>query len=846
MKKKLLILITLLFGIVFSQNTITGVIMDKDKKEPVPFANVVTIGSKSSCGVQSDFDGKFTLKCSDKIDKIKVTCMGYKPNEINIKKDSTDIIVYLNIDGALINEVIIVDKGDPALILLDSIRANRNKRDYRRASSVESENYEKTKFSIYNVGEKFIQSAFMKTFRELFQNPDTIDKKKFYPILITETYSNQYKKKGSEIRELIQGTKMSGIDNLNFSTLVSTLYSDFNIYDDNQLLLGKTFVGPINPIATSYYKFYLTDTMVIDGQICYKLEMNPKLPKELIYSGHLWVADSTYAIVGASIKMNKEANINLLKAFEAKFVYSPIQNSNYYKLDKEIIRLDINPTDFVSFTMNLGPKNEKFNLSVVKNTSYTNYILDQPASNVFTKLGDVQMADSIGERDTTWWNKHRIDTLTQKEKDIYTNVQKIKEKPFFKFMYKVGDLIGSGYVNLDYVGIGPIYEIYSRNVIEGDRIKIGIRTGDKLSKRFIAEGSIAYGFLDKRVKGQIWLNYHFNKKKNPWRMLGFRARMDIEQLGLSQGQWRPDNILGTFLRRRSLQDLSYINQITLNYEHDWFTGLSNRFTIDWSQVFPTGLINFGIIDPATGQVASYLPSYMRTEFKIETTFQYGLKTITGRVKRRTINGKFPEVYLSYAFGIKGLLSDFSYHTLRFKITDLVRIKPFGYGRYTLWMGKTFGEVPYTMMEIHPGNDTYSFDKNAFNCMNYFEFISDQFISFSYEHHFEGFFFNKIPGFNKLKWREIWGIKAVWGSISEQNRRFMKLPPNSYELRDKLTGKYVPYVEMNVGIENIFNIVRIDFVWRLTHNKQPDPNNPGYLLYPNSFNWGLFATFAFDF
>jgi hypothetical protein len=131
-------------------------------------------------------------------------------------------------------------------------------------------------------------------------------------------------------------------------------------------------------------------------------------------------------------------------------------------------------------------------------------------------------------------------------------------------------------------------------------------------------------------------------------------------------------------------------------------------------------------------------------------------------------------------------------------------------------------------------------------MNYFEFVSDQFITFSYEHHFEGFFFNKIPGFNKLKWREILGIRGVWGSLSDQNRGYMALPHGTYDLRDQLTGKYVPYMEVNVGIENIFNIIRIDFVYRLTHRKQADPNNPGQMLYNEAFNWGIFGGFSFDF
>jgi hypothetical protein len=324
------------------------------------------------------------------------------------------------------------------------------------------------------------------------------------------------------------------------------------------------------------------------------------------------------------------------------------------------------------------------------------------------------------------------------------------------------------------------------------------------------------------------------------------GRQGIEQIGLNPGQFRPDNLIGTFLRRRTLRTLSYINQAQITYDHDWFQGFNQKLTVDWQQVFPTSTLPFPTVD-ANGAITGYLPSFTRFEIRLETTLAFGQRQITGRTKRRQIRGKWPEIKIIYAAGIKGILgSDYNYHLLRLNIKDIIRLKPLGYGEYTVQMGKIFGQVPYPLLEIHPGNDTYSYDKYAFNCMNYFEFVSDQFISFSYEHHFEGFFFNKIPGFSKLKWREIVGIRGVWGNLTDQNKRYVALPPGTYELKDQLTGKYVPYMEMNVGIENIFNIIRIDFVYRLTHRKQPDPNNPGSMLYNEAFNWGIFGSFAFDF
>jgi hypothetical protein len=114
------------------------------------------------------------------------------------------------------------------------------------------------------------------------------------------------------------------------------------------------------------------------------------------------------------------------------------------------------------------------------------------------------------------------------------------------------------------------------------------------------------------------------------------------------------------------------------------------------------------------------------------------------------------------------------------------------------------------MELHGGNETYMFDPYAYNMMRYFEFASDQYVSASAEHHFNGLFLNRIPLLKKLKLRELAGIKGVWGSINDANRNVLIFPSSLKALNNG------PYLEANVGVENIFKIFRIDALWRLTY------------------------------
>lgn len=837
--------------VVFAQKTtVYGYVYD-DFRDGLPGATVQFLGTGVIQPTTTDSKGYFTLSTESAVDSIRITFLGLKDQIVAVKRGKSQEVKIIMQDANVyeIGGASIDASKNPGRDLMDSVRAHRFDNDVKRVNSYEVKSYVKTRFDLYNLSEKFRNQLLLRRFKYLFDNPDTVNGVPHFPVIIAEINSQIYKKKGGETRERIDGAEISGINDVEtLSQLLGSVYNEFNVYDDNQVILTKAFMGPLSPIGESYYTYDLVDSAFIGRHWCYRVKFGPKTDSktELVYVGEMWIHDTTFAVKSIKLGMNKTANVNLIADFtiDEEFEYVDGQ----WAMSKEYATLTFDPKDMVNFSLSVTPKNETFRVSVKKTSSFRNYVFNQPPSDFMKKdPADISTEVGAGDRDSTYWQKVRDTSgvdLSESDRAVYSKWDRLKNDPLFKFFYKVGDLIGSGYANLDYFGIGPIYEMYSVNGIEGHRIKIGGRTGDSLSKRMTIEAHLIYGTKDQRFKWDIKGWFFLNKSRNPWRMIGIRARQDIEQLGISAGQWRPDNILGSFLRRRSLSDIAYLDEVSAFIDNDWFTGLNQKLSVTWLRYHDTGTLRFGEKDPNTQQIGNYLNSFTKFEIKLETTFSFGIKYIPGRQKRRPIRGKYPSVKLTYAAGIKGVLgSDYAYHNLRLSITDRVYIKPLGYGDYEISMGKIFGTLAYPLMEIHPGNDTYQMDPSAFNMMNYFEFISDQFVAFRYEHHFEGFFFNKIPLLKNLKWREVLGVRMVAGSISQKNRDYMALPPNTYELRDQRTGKYIPYVEINAGIENIFNLLRVDFLWRLTHRHGPDPNNPGKQVYSQSSNWGIMAGFS---
>jgi len=196
----------------------------------------------------------------------------------------------------------------------------------------------------------------------------------------------------------------------------------------------------------------------------------------------------------------------------------------------------------------------------------------------------------------------------------------------------------------------------------------------------------------------------------------------------------------------------------------------------------------------------------------------------GSFERVSVGTPYPICNLGLTLGLKNTFgSQYSYFRPTLSFAQKVHTNPFGYLRYTLEASKIFGTVPYPLLELHKGNETYAFDYNAFNMMNYYEFASDQYVSLFLEQHLQGILFNHIPLLRQLKLREVASIKGLIGSLSEKNKNEMNIK-NIVNNNVIINDVRDPYFEASVGVENILKILRIDAMWRLNYldkTRHPD-------------------------
>ena len=175
------------------------------------------------------------------------------------------------------------------------------------------------------------------------------------------------------------------------------------------------------------------------------------------------------------------------------------------------------------------------------------------------------------------------------------------------------------------------------------------------------------------------------------------------------------------------------------------------------------------------------------------------------------------------------------------VSQKFRIKRFGQLSYNIYAGQVYGDsLPFMLLELHPGNEFYTYNTNGFNLMNRFEYYSDKYVGIQVEHNFEKKLINLIPFLRKAKVRQFWNFKAVSGDMSNSNRAFNRTDYGEYQLRT-LRGN--TYIEIGTGLDNLFKFFRIDFIWRIS----PTFNTP---IRPSALqpiqNFGVFGTMKIQF
>jgi hypothetical protein len=811
-----------MLSLAFGQTKVSGYIYD-EFDEPVAFANVIF--KNSSIGTVSDENGKFYLQADDDYSSILVSFMGYQTYELELTKRSTyNIRIVLTEDTESLDEVMLFSgktskKNNPAIDILKKIWANRRSNGVKKFKQYQYDKYEKLQFDLNTIDSSLIKSRLFKGMEFIFQQTDTneVTGKTYLPVFINEAVSKVYGDNTiNKEKEELRGNKNSGFSsNQNLIAFIQDLYAEYDVYNNYIKIFDKSFVSPLSTTGVDNYNYILADTAFIDNRWCYNIVYYPRRKNELTFKGEFWVNDTTWAIKKIDMAMTKSANINWVKDVYIEQEFDVLNDSIF------LMKRDYFMSDFT-----FRKKEESRGVYGKRTTLYDNYVFDEKKDKDFYERQVNPYRDQVFDRDSLFWAENRLEKLKKDEKEIYTLVDTLKTVKAFKNIYDVATVLASNYYEFDGWDFGPVFSTFGYNDIEGIRLRVGGRTYFGQNDMWRVQGFKAYGLKDNKFKYGIGGKVMLDRKSRL--ILSGGNRRDIEQLGASLTS--SNDVLGRSLVSNSPltvaanTTLTNINLSSIALEAEPFYNFKVRLEGTYRTLIGADPNLFSLAyytDDARTQIEERTT---QSELSFSINYTPNKKTTGYGVERYQVNaGAYPDFLVKYTKGLKGVInSDFEYDRLQLLYTQPVLLGGFGKFTSTFEAGKTFGAVPLGLLNVVPGNQTLFTIQGTFPLLDFYEFVTDEYVSLQLEHNFNGRLFSRIPLLRDLDLREIVTLRSVYGDVSNESRLLNASSSNPVLFAPNRNI----YYSYSFGIGNIFRVFRLDFHFRGNYFDVPDARNFG--------------------
>ncbi len=814
---------------------IKGTVTDANTGDPVAFVSVLLKGT--TVGSITDNNGKYNIETSVKSSEIRFSFIGYEPESRPVNRGIEQTInISLKLSSITLDEVTVKpgrreykNKNNPAVELIEKVIDHKDLNRQEAYNFLEYEKYEKIQFALSNISENFKQAKVFGNYKFIFDNTDTTKRigNDVLPFFIKETISDHYSRKEPEAtKEIIRAEKNINLDeyldNKGVSANLNYLYQNINIYENEILFLTNKFLSPIANSAPAFYRYYITDTIPVKNLKCIKLFFEPRNKSDFLFHGDLYITmDSSYAVREIDMGINKNINIDWVNGMSIKQDFEQF-GQNLWLLSKEEISIDV------------GVIKNSLGLYAQRTVSYQKYKINESIDEkVFTGPEISEKIDPAAEN-PDFWEINRQVPLSRTERKIYSTIDSVKKVNAFNNQMVIVMLLTTEFYNLGKIEIGPVGNFYSFNTVEGSRFRFGGRTTPDFSKKITIDGYGAYGLKDRIFKYNAGITYSLTPRtiyQFPVKSLKVSYQKDTkipgQELQFAQG----DNIFLSF--KRGTDDKLLLNN-TLRFE--FLNEFENHFSFllgyNFTRQQTEGNLHFNP-DPEFS-VANEVRNINISEGYLNLRYAPNETFYQGKLYRDHFPNKYPVIQLKIAGGSKQIKNDFDYLRLQLNISRRYYVSILGYTDVSLEAGRILGTVSYPLLFIHAANQTYSYQKDSYNLMNFLEFVSDRYVSLNIDHCFNGFILNKVPLLKKLKLREIITCKILYGDLGRNNNpdynddlfRFpvsLSNVPLTYTLGEK------PYIEASVGLSNIFRIFRVDLIKRFTYLNNPGISDLGFRI-----------------
>lgn len=840
-----------------AQTMLTGTVTDAQTGEPLSYVNVYYEDGKVT---QTDDEGRF--KRTWKRGKLTASIVGYEAQTINVR-NKTHIDFKLTPLNTTMGEATVTAKkkkysrkDNPAVILMRRVMAAKQLHNLYERDYFSLHKYSKMHLAVDDVNpQKFSEGGSLQMLSFMQNTIQVCNETGRYilPLSIDETASQKVWRKSTKTgKDIITGQRSSGLNEListgeSLNIIMKDLFTDVNLYENELNMLHHRFRSPLgDEAAIQFYRYFLGDTLVVDGERCVEVNFTPNNQQDFGLSGAIYITvDSTFRLVYADITLPHNTDVNFVKDMRLIQHYAPLATGEQVLVnDDMLMHLEI-----VSFITSA---------QIRRSTEYSRYDFSAVPDHAFNFEGPQRIDPNARMRDDEFWDRYTANHMEKEQKKMGTAMGEMRKKTFFKYALPVLQAVVENFVETgkkSAIDIGPVNTLISFNNVDGVRLRASGQTTAYLNPHFFVKGYVAYGFKDHRWKGGADLVYSFNKKayrphEFPMRNLTFSYKNDVTSpsdkfLGqdkdnvFKSAKWNPNNLM------------YYQQSVKLNYTYEWGSGLQLWTEVQHERMQPTLDMFYQKI--STGGIsaneADHIPALHKSTVSVGMNYQPGATYINTKQHRFVTNRDAPQFVLSHAVGLKNVLqSEFASNVTNIGIYKRFWVGSWGKIDTYLEGSVQWNTVPYPYLIAPAANQSYFVESGAFSMIRTMEFLNDRQVQFFFSWDMSGKLFNRIPLIRKLKLRERLGVNALWGDLTEKNNPYAHtesntlfyfpgrwLPDGSFRSYAHVMDYGKPYVEVFFGVHNIFKVFEVDVFRRMT-----------YLEIPETKKWGVRFKFHISF
>ena len=838
-----------------TEGLLTGIVTDAATGDTIYYPSVSYKGHHIA--VSGTAKGEYSIVRKEGL-VLTFSAVGYAPVQVVVKSSTPKTLnIKLKSDTRQLAEVVVRQKrgkysrkDNPAVELMRRVIAAKKRTRLENHDFFQYTKYQKITLAMNDITPTQIDSGFIGKRRWMLDQVEhcPYNNKLILPVSVDETVTQHiYRKQPKTERDIIKGQSSSGINQLIqtgdiMDIMLKDVFTDVNIYDNDVRLLRHHFTSPIGNSAISFYRYYIEDTVYVGKHLCYHLQFTPNNGQDIGFRGELYVvADSTLHVKRCNLTLPIQSGVNFVQHLQVRQEFTQLENGEWALSEDDMIA-EIEVNDLLQKAI------------VIRTTRLNNYAFDELPAKLFKGSGREKREADAMMRDEAFWKKYRAVELSKSESSMDEFVHRVEQMKGFKYIIFGLKALIENFVETggkDHpckVDIGPVNTMFTRNFIDGFRTRISAQTTANLSRHWFLAGYMARGWGSKKNYYSGEITYSFNRKEYlprefPKRTVSFKSTYDIMSPSDKFLRTDKDNVF-TALKWAKVDAMMFYNrqQLTLEREEEW--GMKTTLSLRTEEneaagsLFFEKLSNFfpPIIFPDT-DVSSLLHNgkVRTTELRFELEIAPGRTFINTKQRRIAINLEAPVITLSHAVGLNGVLGG----QYRYNFSEVGLFKRFwlrSWGKFDVQLraGAQWDKVPFPLLIMPAANLSYIVQKGSFNLINNMEFLNDRYASVDLAWDMNGKIFNRIPLLKKLKWREYIGFKGLWGSLTDKNNPFlfqnmgdatlMYFPEGSHVMNPKR-----PYMELILGVHNIFKLFHVQYVRRLNYNELPTAHKQGVRL-----------------